>query len=70
MSRDPKQFVDHRARLFVLAGRVRYAVTTGGEANCNSSDPRRRSPASSNRRRDQGAQVSARFFSRVAEEKN
>ena len=33
MSREQKQFVDHRARLFVLAGRVRYAVATGGEAN-------------------------------------
>jgi hypothetical protein len=54
MSREQKQFVDHRARLFVLAGRVRYAVATGGEANWNSSDPRRRSPASPNRRRDQG----------------
>ena len=54
MSREQKQFVDHRARLFVLAGRVRNAVATGGEANWNSSDPPRRSPASSNRRRDQG----------------
>jgi hypothetical protein len=54
MSREQKQFVDHRARLFVLAGRVRSAVATGGEANWHSSDPRRRSPASPNRRRDQG----------------
>jgi hypothetical protein len=70
MSREQKQFVDHRARLFVLA---RASPFRGGDRRrgelelVRSSPPLARQPEETAR---PGPEVSARFFSRVAEEKN